>query len=375
MKNRKIKVIHVCDKFGVKGSSIHGVSRLFSWWMPCFNKDRYDVRLVGLREPDKATEDLKNRGVEVTSLGKGKFDFSTVGDIVQILKHSNADILHLHGYGASNFGQIAARIARVKVIIHEHFTDPAMPKYQVPFDYFLSRYADIGIAVSHSVKEFMVKERFLPEKRIRVIFNGVPLEEFKPVDREMRNKEREKWGIPDEHKVIATIGRLDEQKGNRFFIDAALCLLGKGHKVKFMLIGDGPLLIELKEQCSRLHIENDVIFTGYRSNIPLIQSIIDLQVFPSLWEGTPLTLFEAMSMKLPIVSTTADGLGEVLRDEENAMLVNPRDSEGLATAIEHLLNNTEKAKEIAAQAHKDSYNYNIENTISHIQDVYEELIA
>jgi len=153
----KIKVLHICDKFGVKGSSIHGVSRLFEWWFPRFNRERFDVRLVGLRPADHACENLQRLGINVISLNKGKFDFSTLPTLVRLIKEEKADIIHLHGYGASNFGLMAAKMTGVKSVVHEHFVDTHMPFYQIPFDFILARLCDAGIAVSHSTKEFMVK--------------------------------------------------------------------------------------------------------------------------------------------------------------------------------------------------------------------------
>ncbi len=369
-----IKVIHIADKFGVKNSSVHGVSRLFSWWMPRFDRDRYDVRLIGLRKPDEATKNLRDQGINITSLSKGKFDFSVIKNIVQIVRKEKTDILHLHGYGATNFGRIASRIAKVKNIVHEHFVDPNMPKYQIPFDWFLSPYTNLGMANCTAVKEFMVKKRFLPKQKVRVIFNGVPIHEFKPLEDGIVMAERKRWGIPEGYKIVATIGRLDEQKGNKYFLDAAEKLLKKGHKVKFLIVGDGPLLNELQEQCNRYNIEKDVIFTGYHENIPLMLNMLYMLVIPSLWEGTTLTVFEAMSMKLPIVSTYVDGLGEVLRHEDNAILVNPMDSKGLAIAIERILNDEQKAEQIAAKAYKDSYDFDIQRTVDQLQNVYDELM-
>ncbi len=369
-----IKVLHVVDKFGVKGSSVHGVSRLFSWWIPRFDKDRFDVRLIGLRRADEACANLRRQGIDVISLNKGKFDFSTITEIVKIVRQEKVDILHLHGYGATNFGRIAARISKVKNIVHEHFVDPAMPIYQVPFDYFLSQLTDFGIAVSKSVKDFMVEKRFLPKEKVKVVFNGAPLSDFKPLNKNMIAKEKKRWGISDRYKIIATIGRLDEQKGNEYLIDAAAKLLKRINNIKFMIIGDGPLMIKLKQRCVRYRIDKDVIFTGYQPDIPLIQSVVDIQVFPSLWEGTPLTVFEAMSMKRAIVSTDVDGLGEVLSDGENALLVPPKDSQKLALAIEDLLENSGNAQRLAKQAEIDSHDFDIQKTVDEIQQTYDDLI-
>ena len=372
--SRKKKIIHICDKFGVKGSSIHGVSRLFSWWFPRFNTKYYDVQLVGLRRPDKAVENLQQQGINIVSLNKSKFDISTLNEIVRIVHRERPDILHLHGYGAANFGRVAARMTKVKTIVHEHFVDPAMPKYQGYIDYLLSQYTDYAIAVSHSVKDFMVEKRFFPQEKVAVVFNGAPLDQFKPVSKEEVHAEREKWGIPEDCKIIASIGRLDGQKGNSYLLDAAAQVLRKGHRMKCMLVGDGPLLDELKEQCVKEGIEKDVIFTGYYVDIPLIQSMIDIQVFPSLFEGTPLTLFEAMSMRLAIISTNVDGLGEILRHEKNALLVAPKNPEQLAAAIEDLLVNPAKADYLAHRAQQDSKNFDIQRTIDCLQNIYDRLL-
>ena len=372
----QISVLHIADKFGVRGSSVHGVSRLFSWWLPRFDHDRYDVRLVGLRQADDACANLQQQGIEVISLNKGKFDFSTVAAIVRLVKRYDAKILHLHGYGASNFGRIAAKIARVKTIIHEHFVDPAMPRYQIPFDFGLAPFTDYGIAVSASVKKFMVKERFLPPQKVEVIFNGAPLGDFQPVlEIERLAQEKRKWGIPEDCPVLGSIGRLDEQKGNRYLLQAAAILLKKGLKFKLMIIGDGPYMEQLQAQCRELAIDNDVVFTGYQSDIPLLQSLLTIQVFPSLWEGTPLTLFEAMAMARPIVATPVDGLGEVLRDGHNGRLVPARDAGALADALEEVLTDKEKRFQLGEQAKCDSKKFDIQGTVNRIQRVYDGLLV
>lgn len=375
MENKRTKVLHIADKFGVKGSSVHGVSRLFSWWFPRFDIDRFDVRLIGLRKEDEACRNLIKQGIKITSLNRNKFDFLTIIDIVRIAKAFEADILHLHGYGSTNFGRIAAKIINKKSIVHEHFVDPNLPLYQIPFDFMLSRSTNYGIAVSDSVNEFMVKKRFLPKHQVQTIFNGAPLDLYQPREEEIVRRERKAWGIPREHKIVATIGRIDEQKGNKYLIDAAVELLKRGYKITFMVIGDGPLLNELRDRCQKRQIYKHFVFTGYQKNIPLIQSIIDIQVFPSLWEGTPLTLFEAMSMGKAIVSTTVDGLGEVLTHDVNALLVAPRTTHELCQAIERLYLDSKLSQALAHKARMDSAQFDIQTSVDKMQHIYEQLIT
>lgn len=372
--DRKISVLHISDKFGVKGSSVHGVSRLFSWWFPRFDTSTFNVNLAGLRGPYEATENLRKQGVQVINLSKSKFDPLTLASIVQVANENEADILHLHGYGATNFGRIAARIVGAKAIVHEHFVDPSIPAYQIPVDYALSGLTDYGIAVSESVKEFMVSKRSIPEKKVDVVFNGAPLDEFEPADEEVIRAEKERWNIPMDWKVVGTIGRLDDQKGLRYFVDAAARILQEVNKTKFLIVGDGPNMDDLRERSMKHGIGDHVIFTGYQSDIPSVQSTFDVQVFPSLWEGTPLTLFEAMSMERPIVSTPVDGLGEVLEDKRNALLVPKRSVGDLAEAVSNLLVNPERASQLAMQAGRDSHKYEIQHTVDKLQHIYTTLM-
>ena len=312
--NNKVKVLHVVDKFGVNGSSVTGVGRLFSWWIPRFDTSRYDVRLVGLRAHDTSAAQLAATGVAVDCLGKGKFEPSTAAALRKLVRDFVPDIVHLHGYGATNFGRLSTRGLPVRIVVHEHFVDPHMPMYQQIADYVLSPITDAAIAVSESVRQFMIAQRKLPEAKVEVIYNGAPLADFQPVAAERAAEERQRWGIPADARVIGTIGRLDEQKGLTYLLEAAALLCSTGLDVRYVNVGDGPLLEPLKRQAANYGIADRVIFTGYSSDTRALQTTFDVQAFPSLWEGTPLTVFEAMAMGKPIVSTYVDGLGEVLEE-------------------------------------------------------------
>lgn len=371
----RIRVLHICDKFSVNGSSIHGVSRMFSWIFPRFDKTRFDVKLLGLRPADSASEDLRSRGVPIECLGRSKFDFSTVFELRRVIRQEQPQVLHLHGYGACTFGRMAAIGQRVKCVVHEHFVDPVVPKVQVPFDYLLANRCDYGIAASRSVKDFMVKRRYLDANKIKVVYYGTSLAEFTSVDREKINVERAKWKVPPGSKIIGYVGRLDEQKGVPYLIAAASELLKDGMNIKLIIVGDGPMLPTLRKQCDEQSISESVIFTGHSSNVPAVMSAFDIQVFPSLWEGSPLALFESMAVGLPIVSTNVDGLGEVLRHNESALLVRPRSSRELSKAIHELVNNPAKAVKLATEAKNDSAKYDVQNTVTAMENIYAELSA
>jgi glycosyltransferase involved in cell wall biosynthesis len=221
----------------------------------------------------------------------------------------------------------------------------------------------------------MVHRRFIAREKIKVVFSGAPLDVFKPLPAERVREERARLGLRPDEKVVGTVGRLDAQKGVTYFLKAAARVLSRKHDVRFLIAGDGHLLDEHREEARTLGIADRIVFAGFWDDVPAFQSLLDVQVFPSIYEGTPLTVFEAMSMSRPIVSTTVDGLGEVLRDRKNALLVSPRDDERLAAAVVEMLETPGLAARLAAQAELDSRGFDVRKTVDALQTIYEELLG
>jgi glycosyltransferase involved in cell wall biosynthesis len=368
-----IRVLHLCDKFGIRGALTHGVSRLFTYWLPRFD-DRFEVRLVGLRAHDDASAYLRRRGLDPLCLGRSPFSPAIVADLLRLVRRDRPHILHAHGYASSNFARIVGSLTGTRTIVHEHASFPSIPVYQRFADWLLAGRTDLGIAVSESTKAFMVSRRHLPADRIRVVQNGAPLEEFRPPPAEQVQAERARLRFRPDEPVVGTIGRLDAQKGITYFLRAAAQVLQHRPNVRFIVAGDGPLLAQYQGEARALGIADRTVFAGFCEDVPLIQGLLDVQVFASLWEGTPLTLFEAMAMRRPIVSTGVDGLGEVLRHGENALLVPPRDVEGLARSMLELLERPTLAAALSAQAGRDSCRFDARHTVEKLQELYEELV-
>ena len=368
-----VSVLHLCDKFGVKGSSIHGVTRLFSWWFPRYDASRFQVGLVGLKKPEPASRLLESQGVPVTHLGRGSFDPRLLGDVVSLVRQRSARILHVHGYAASDFGRLAARLTGARLVLHEHFADPRMPAYQALADRALARYTDRAIAVSGSTRDFLVRQRFVPEARVRVIWNGAPLQEFAPVSRERAAALRRELGLPGDALVIGAIGRLNEQKGHRHLLDAAAQVL-KGRNARVLIAGDGDLMQPLREQAQQPGIAERVVFAGHRSDVPELLGAIDVFCISSLYEGTPLTLFEAMAAGKAVVATGVDGCREVLVDGHSGLLVPPRNPGALAGALARVLDDAGLRQRLAAAALAESRRYDVDACVRQMQDLYEELL-
>jgi glycosyltransferase involved in cell wall biosynthesis len=367
-------VLHVCDKFGVRGSSIHGVSRLFSWWFPRYDRSRFDVSLLGLKHPEPATAWLSEQGIPVHHLGRSRFDPRIFTDLVGEARRRRARILHVHGYAAADFGRLAARAAGARLVLHEHFADPRMPVYQSLADRLLARLTDRAIAVSASTRAFLVERRFVPEQRVRLIWNGAPLDDFAPVPRPRALAVRLGLGLPEQATVVGSIGRLNLQKGHRHLLDAAARLLPRRPEVRFLIAGDGDLREPLERQAADLGVAGRTVFAGHRTDVPDLLGAIDVFCISSLYEGTPLALFEAMAAGKAIVSTAVDGCREVLEDGKSALLVPPADPDALAAALERVVSQPELRESLRRHALEASRRYDVAAAVEAMQSLYEELL-
>jgi len=369
-----VPVIHVCDKFGVRGSSIHGVSRLFSWWFPRFDRARFDVSLCGLKAPEPASDWLAAQGVPVRHLGRGRFDPRILSDLVDLVHARRARVLHVHGYAAADFGRLAARLTGARLVLHEHFADPAMPGYQALADRLLSRLTDAAIAVSGSTREFLVRERHVPRERVRLIWNGAPLDEFAPVSRERALAARKALGLPDNAVVFGTIGRLSAQKGHAFLLNAARDVLAAHATARLLVVGDGDLLAPLREQAHALGIADRTVFAGHRTDVPDMLGALDVFCISSLYEGTPLALFEAMAAGKAIVSTAVDGCREVLTEGETGLLVPPQDAPALAAALARAVGDPKLRVSLGMRAREASRLYDVRACVDAMQALYDDVL-
>jgi glycosyltransferase involved in cell wall biosynthesis len=374
MSTGPIPVLHVCDKFGVAGSSIHGVSRLFSWWFPRYGP-RFAPSLVGLKHPEPATHWLAEQGVPVLNLGRGRFDPRILTDLVRVGRERGARILHVHGYAAADFGRVAARRLGAALVLHEHFADPRMPAYQGVADRLLSGLTDRAIAVSASTRDFLVRERHVPAARVRLIWNGAPLDEFAPVAPDVARAARRSLGVADDALVVGTIGRLNEQKGHRYLVEAAAALLPSRPGAHVVIVGDGDQMGALKAQAAALGITSRVTFAGHRADVPALLGAIDVFAISSTYEGTPLALFEAMAAGKAIVSTAVDGCREVLEDGVTALLVPPRGGAALATALGRVADDAALRRTLADNARKASTRYDIRTCVAGMEALYDEVLA
>jgi glycosyltransferase involved in cell wall biosynthesis len=350
---------------------MHGVKRLFSWMIPRFDAGRFNVSLVSLRRKDLSEETLEAQGIDITYLHRSKFDPTTLPALLAVIDRKRIDILHLHGYGATTFGRLAAAMRGIPAILHEHANLTDTPWFQKVADRLLEPYTDIAIAVSQSTADFVVGSRQVPASKVKVVYLGVPLEEFsRPRSAAEIANAREELGVRPGEFAIGTITRLHESKGNGFLVDAAARVVNERPQARFYLVGEGPLLADLQAQAARLGLGDRFVFAGFRRDVPATLSAFDLSVFPSLWEGTPLTGFEALAMGQPIVATDADGLLDILTDGQDAAIVPKRNAEALADKIVWLMDRPEERARLAAAARTSGRRYDIGVFVRKMERLY-----
>ena len=250
-----------------------------------------------------------------------------------------------------------------------------MPAYQKVPDLFLRNLIDHAIAVSQSTADFLIKERFVPEDRVAVVFNGAPLDQFAPRPRDEGYAIRAELGLPMTAPVITTIGRLNAQKGHDTLIAAAGQVIVRHPEARFLIAGDGDLMVPLKAQASTLGISEQIVFAGHRKDIPEILAATDVLCISSNYEGTPLVLFEAMAAGKAVVSTAVDGCREVIQDKRTGLLVPPRDSEKLGDALIRVIEDVPLRARLEKAAQAASKRYDIAECMRLMQQIYDDVLG
>ena len=370
----RLNVVHICDHLGWEGSRMHGVKRLFAWMIPRFDQSRFNVSLISLRKQDLSADTLEEFGIDVTYLARHKFDPGTYATLLKVLRDKRADVLHMHGYGATTFGRLCAWRMGVPTILHEHANLGDTPWFQKVADRILAPHTDLAIAVSESTAEFTTRARLMPAERTKVVYLGAPLDEFaRPRTADEIAAARAAFGIAPGTTSIGTITRLMPSKGNQYLIEAAPKILQHHPHVRFFIVGEGELQPELEAQARALGLGDRLVFTGFTRDVAAALSALDLVVFPSLWEGTPLTLFEALAMGKPIVATNADGLLDVLTDRKDAIVVPKGDAGPLADAVSFLLDRPHVAAALGNEARATGARYDIAAFVRKMERLYELL--
>lgn len=283
----------------------------------------------------------------------GKFDLKTISTIGSYVREGSIDIVHSHGYKANIYAVLSNRKNRRPLVTtcHNWIVSSARSSVYAYLDkVFLKRF-DAVVPVSRTV-EGLVLETGLNKKKVRLIENGINIYRF--IQEKRDTGLRSLLGIDPGSKVVGTVGRLAAEKGHKILLQSAGRVLDAYKDCFFVIVGDGKLRGELEEDARAAGIGERVIFTGARSDIPELLSIMDVFVLPSLTEGQPMALLEAMAAGKAVVASNVGDVKKILKDGLLGIVTPPADPGAVSEGILHYLNNPSAAGKAGAMARKEA---------------------
>jgi glycosyltransferase involved in cell wall biosynthesis len=269
---------------------------------------------------------------------------------------------------AAKYPRLAAVMARTPVVATVHLYPRIRPRISARVQHRLLARGVHHVAVSHAIADRLVAELGWPPGRVEVVHNGIDGRRYDAVrDAEVRRSLTSDVA----RKLVVCIARLANQKGLPHLVEAMQLL----PDVSLAIAGDGPDREALKAFATGLAVGDRVRFLGRRHDVPRLLSAADVFVLPSLWEGLPLSLVEAMAAHVPIVATAIAGIEEAVTDGESALLVPPADPAALARAIRRILDDPETAGRLAAAAAaRQSAHFSLDTMVGRIEAIYEALV-
>lgn len=289
-----------------------------------------------------------------------RLSFKTVRDIASLLEANRIDILHTHGGIAGFYGRWAARRCRTPVIIHTlhgihylHYRNYFLKWAYIWLERKFSGFADAVVFVSESDLEKGKRLRLVPENKMRVIKNGVDFSVYRKDTEPAFSLREALFGTGMSVPIIGTIARLHRQKGIIYLIKAAEEILRVFPEVRIVVVGGGPLGKKLGLEINKRGLRGRFFLLGERRDAPELLRLFDIFILPSLWEGLPYVLVEAAFSGKPIIATEVDGIKEVLRNKETALLIPPKNPAALAEAVLLLLKEREFARRLGERAREE----------------------
>jgi len=298
------------------------------------DRNIFDVSVLCLRSTGEFCAELEQEDVEVILLPQkeGGVDYFSFLKVGRILKEKHIDVIHTHNTQPFIDGTLGALMAGVKTIIHtDHARDFPDKKRYMFAEWFASNFAYKVVGVSEHTSKNLRKYEHISARKIETIPNGVYGKRFAPsIDIIEKKKE---LGIAENHSVLGVTARLSEQKGVSYLLQAFKKVSLKFPNTVLLIVGDGPLRKELEDESQSLGLTKKVKFLGIRLDIPELLKVFDLYVLPSLWEGLPMAILEAMAARCPIVATDVGGVHIAIKHGFNGSLVESENVDALAGEI------------------------------------------
>ncbi|MEL7067705.1 MAG: glycosyltransferase [Cyanobacteria bacterium J06581_3] len=295
------------------------------------------------------------------------------------ITHFQPDIIHAHLPPAELYTRLALiGLPSYPLVISKHNDEPF---YKVKGQRWLARNiakrANQLIAISESVRHNVcLQELACPPAKVHTVYYGIDYTPYGTVAETDVSQLRDRWSISPDTYLIGTVARLAPQKSLHTLLQGfSLYLQNNPSKTKLVIVGQGPLEAKLKQQAHDLNIQSDVIWAGYREDIPAVMNAIDLFALTSKYEGFGLVLLEAMAAKKPVVASNISAIPEVVDDGVTGLLVPPEDPHELAQAFRFFEEAAKRAQYGIAGKTRALEKFSPKKMIAKTQFVYEQAIS
>lgn len=304
--------------------------------------------------------------------------------LMVVVKSQQIKILHAHLPDSSLIAIVVGKLTNTPVVltIHNNFSLPSKRKAPVRdalrtfITNMVFKRANYIITVGNDIKESL-HQTIGYETPIKTVYNGVDYQRYTSgLKKTAPLQFRQSLGVSSQATIATVVGRLDKQKGHTYLIDAAHQLLDKYPELVFLLIGEGELKEKLIDQARSLKIADNFIFLGNRNDVPEILGMSDVFVLPSIYEGIPLVVLEAMAAGLPVVATDVAGTRELIESGIDGLLAKTEDSKDIARVMNNLLSDMARGKEMSLRAQtKVKESFSLQRMVAGTECVYHEVLG
>ena len=358
------------------GLPIGGAEVLADRFVRCLS-DRYRFVIACLDQVGALGEGLVADGYTVRHLGrKPGLDLGCARRLTRFLREQNVDLVHAHQYTPFFYALLSRLFRRIPVVFTEHGRwHPDYPrKKRMLFNRVLTRSSDRFLGVGEGVRQALIHNEGLPEKRVQVVYNGINLAPFKDVPRD-RAALRTELGFSTEDFLIIQVARLDGLKDHLTGIRAMREVLRTLPQAKLVLVGEGPERPKIESLIAELDLASHITLLGTRRDIPRLLFAADAFLLTSISEGIPLTIIEGMAAGLPIVSTDVGGVREILGDPPIGAVAPAGDDRQLAASLINLAKNPAQRRQWSESGRQRAFEVFSEQTMHAQYDrIFDEVL-
>lgn len=362
MARKKIKVYHLIPSFWTG----HGPSSGIMAQIRGHDHREFDFSIWSLYAPPPTLDPrtlLRNAGLgyRVFPMGPSFLDIRVLWPLVRQLRREPPDILHCHLVRANLYGPIAARLAGIKAVIctirgiDDYVTSSgAIPRAVRLVEHLTAGWVSKYVAVSEAARQAMIKHLGLSPRKIVTILNAVDLVPFQQ-PRGNSAPVRTTLGLSPDKVVLGSVGNLLPLKNYDSLVRWFGDLTALFPQIQLLLIGEGKERQVLESLLQELHLTDKVRMPGFRGDIPEVLGAMDIFAFPSLSEGLPRAVMEAMAAGLPCVAMDVGGNAEAVVDGETGYVVAPGDASGFKDALIRLVKDGELRKKLGEAGKKRAF--------------------